>query len=299
MTDTPIVWRSLLYVPASNPRFVAKAHTRGADGVILDLEDSVPASERPAAREGLQAAVETVGQAGADVLVRINRPILDAMRDLEAAIAPGVCALKVTKVSGPGHIQLIAEAVDTLEAERGMPVGHTKFVAMVETPSALLRAAEIARAHPRVVAMVLGGEDFATEMGMEPAGDTLQQAKIQCLTAARAAGIMPLGFIGTVADYTDEDAFRETVRRSRRFGFEGGSCIHPSGVQILNEEMSPGPEQVDWAERVVAAYAEAEAAGKGAITIDGKMVDVPVAVRAQALLARHAAIKARQRAAGG
>ncbi len=291
-----IVWRSMLYVPANNQRFVAKAHARGADAVILDLEDSVPARERTAARQRLQESAETVGQSGADVIVRINRPILEAIRDLEAAVSPRIRALLVTKAASPDHVRLIAEAVSALEMERGMAVGHTRLIPMIETPAALLIAVDIARADGRVAALVLGGEDFATTMGMEPASDTLMQAKLQCLTAARAAGVMPLGFIGTVADYGDRDAFRETVRRSRRFGFEGASCIHPSGVDILNEEMSPSAEDVDWAERVVDAYATAEATGSGAITIDGKMVDVPVADRARATLARHQAIINRQRA---
>jgi len=298
MTDEDIiVWRSMLYVPANNDRFIAKAHTRGADAVILDLEDSVPASERAGARQRLQASAESAGQSGADVIVRINRPILEAMRDLEAAVSPRVRALLLTKAASPDHVRLIGEAVETLEIERGMTVGHTRLIPMIETPAALLIAVDIARADGRVAAMVLGGEDFATAMGMEPAADTLMQAKLQCLTAARAAGVMPLGFIGTVADYGDREAFRETVRWSRRFGFEGASCIHPSGVEILNQEMSPGADEIDWAERVVSAYAEAEAAGTGAITIDGKMIDVPVAARARAILARHRAIMARQRPA--
>ena len=116
------------------------------------------------------------------------------------------------------------------------------------------------------------------------------------LFAARAAGIMPLGMIGTVADYQDLDAVRDTIRRSRRFGFEGASCIHPSVVPILNEEMAPSPDEVGQAERIVEAYRKAETEGQGAIAVDGKMVDVPVAVRARALLRRHAAIQKRDKA---
>ncbi|HUN49103.1 MAG TPA: aldolase/citrate lyase family protein, partial [Stellaceae bacterium] len=153
--------------------------------------------------------------------------------------------------------------------------------------------AEIARAHPRIVAMTLGAEDFALSVGMLPEAEALFFPKQQMIIAARAAGILPLGFLGTVADFRDLDAFRATIRRSRRIGFAGASVIHPSQVAILNEEFSPAADEVAHAERVVAAYEKATAAGVGAITVDGKMIDVPVVERAQALLRRHRAIAAR------
>src|SRR5947199_7585928 len=130
------VWRSLLYVPANVPRFIDGAHKRGADGIILDLEDSVPIAERPAARRDLMASAENVARSGADVLVRINRPWRQTMLDLEAAISPRVAALKVTKVDSADHIRLIAEVVGELEVERGMAAAATQFIAMTEPPAA-------------------------------------------------------------------------------------------------------------------------------------------------------------------
>ena len=118
--------------------------------------------------------------------------------------------------------------------------------------------------------------------------------KQMAVFAARAAGIMPLGFIGTVAQYHDLDGFRQTIRRSRRLGFVGASVIHPSQVPILNEEFRPSSDEVDHARRVVAAYDTALAEGVGAVTVDGKMIDVPVVERAQLLLEREAAIAARE-----
>lgn len=295
MSDGNPLWRSLLYVPANNPKFIAKAHTRGADAIILDLEDSVPAAERPAARAELVANARSCGQAGADVLVRINRPLRAALADIEAAVSAEVCGLLITKVESAGHLRLLAELVAELETERGLAAGHTRFVPMIETPAALARALDIAGAHPRNAALVLGGEDLATEMGMVPDEETLELPKLQCLQAARAAGLVPLGFLGTVADYRDKEAFRRTIKRSKKFGFEGASVIHPGVVDVLNEEFAPSPTDVEWATRIVAAYDEAVAAGKGAISVDGKMVDVPVAVRAQRLLARHHAIEAKQK----
>jgi len=290
----PPLWRSLLYVPANNRRFIDKAHTRGADAIILDLEDSVPAVERDRARAMLAESAATAGQNGADVLVRINRPDADAGADMEAAAIPAVTALMLPKVDDAAHVRGRADAVAKLESERGMAPGQIRFVVMVESPAALFKADEIAAAHSRNTAAFLGGEDFAAAAGMVPDPDTLFLPKMMTLFAARAAGITPLGMIGTVADYKDLDTVRENIRRSRKFGFEGASCIHPSVVALLNEEMTPSPQEVDNAERVVEAYDQAEQEGLGAITVDGMMVDVPVAERARALLARHAAIRARE-----
>ena len=288
------VWRSMLFVPVTVAKYVDRAAERGADALILDLEDSVPLAEKPRGRALLQEAAAKVARNGADVVVRINRPWRQALQDIEAAVSPQVQALMLTKVESAEHVQMIAEVVGELEAERGMQAGATKFVALVETASGFLRMAEIARSHPRLVALSVGAEDFALSVGMLPEAEGLFFPKQQMIIAARAAGIVPLGFIGTVADFRDLDAFRATIRRSRRLGFAGASCIHPSQVAILNEEYRPSPEEVAQAERAVAAYDAATAAGIGAIELDGKMIDVPVVERAKQVLARHRAILARE-----
>ena len=295
------VWRSMLFVPVTQRRFVEGAARRGADAIILDLEDSVAASEKERARTLVPEAAEIVSRGGADVVVRLNRPLRMTVRDLEAVIGPGVQAVALPKAESAQHVQLIAEIIGEVEAERGMPIGTTKMLAMVETASAFFRIAEIAKAHPRLVGLNLGAEDFALSAGMLPEAEGLFMPKQMCVFAARGAGIMPLGFVGTVAEFHDLDAFRETVRRSRRLGFVGASVIHPSQVAILNEEFRPSAAEVDHARRVVAAYDEALAAGVGAVTVDGKMIDVPVVERARLLLEREDAIiarEARKRAAG-
>ena len=289
------VWRSMLYVPANVERFIESAPRRGADALIVDLEDSVPESERPRARRDLQATAARVARGGGDVVVRINRPWRQTILDLEAAIGPAVQALAVTKVDSADHVKLVAEVVSELEAERGMAVGTMQFIVLVETAAAWFRMPEIAAADRRIVALTLGGEDFALSVGMLPEPEGLFLPKQTLAIAARAAGVMPLGFIGTVADFKDLDAFRQIVRRSRRLGFLGASVIHPSQIPILNEEFGPSAEEVTSAQRIVAAYAEATAAGRGSIAVDGKMVDVPVVIRAEQLLRRHAAIEKRIR----
>lgn len=279
------VWRSLMFVPVNVDRFVSKAHTRGADAIQLDLEDSVAIADKPDARKLVQEAAETVSQAGADVVVRINQPLRMAIPDLEQSISPRVQAIAVTKVDSPGHLRLLAEAIDELEAERGMENGHTKMIAMVETAEAFLNIANIAKAHPRVVAMSLGSEDFATSIGTDPIAEVLTYPKQHGIIAARAAGITPLGLIGTVADYNDVEGMRETIRRSRRFGFQGASCVHPKIVPLLNEEFRPTPEEVASAKKIIAAFEEAVANGRASLEVDGKMIDYPVVYRAENLLA--------------
>src|SRR5947209_5761859 len=143
-------------------------------------------------------------------------------------------------------------------------------------------------------ALPRGGEDFALEMGMLPTAEALMMPKQQLAIAARSAGILPLGFIGTVADYKDLDAFRQTVRRSRRLGFRGASVIHPGQIAILNEEFAPAADEVASAKKIVAADRKSVAAGRSSISLDGKMIDVPVVLRAKHLLAIHDAIAARE-----
>ncbi len=288
------VWRSLLFVPVTAQRFVDGAARRGADAIILDLEDSVAASEKERARGLVAEAAATVSRGGADVVVRINRPLRMAVRDIEAAVGPGVAALALPKVDSADHVRLLAEIVDEVEAERGMRAGATRLIAMVETAAAFFHIAEIARAHPRLCALNLGAEDFATSAGILPEAEALSMPKQMAVFAARAAGIMPLGFIGSIAEFHDLDGFRQTIRRSRRFGFIGASVIHPSQIAILNEEFRPGREEADHARRVVAAYDRALAEGVGAVTVDGRMIDVPVVERARLLVEREQAIAARE-----
>lgn len=292
-SDAP-VWRSLLYVPVNVDKYVDKAHIRGADCIQLDLEDSVPPAEKDRARTLVEKAAGRVRRGGADVVVRINRPLSLAVRDLEASITPDVNGIACTKIDSASHVKLLDELVGELEEKRGMRVGHTRFITMIETADAFSRIDEIPRAAPRVAAMNIGGEDFALDCEMQPDEDVLLHPKQRMIIAARAAGVMPLGFIGTVAGFGDWDAFRQMVRRSRRFGFDGAGCIHPGQVKIVNEEYSPSIEEVAYARRIIELNAEAEKSGRGSFALDGKMIDIPIVVRAQKLLDRHEAIRARE-----
>ncbi|MEK6243906.1 MAG: CoA ester lyase [Pseudomonadota bacterium] len=288
------IWRSLLYVPVNVEKYVEKAHTRGADCIQLDLEDSVPASEKDKARTLVPAAAARVRRGGADVVVRINRPDAMAARDLDASICADVNGVAVTKAESPAHLRRLDDIVSRLETKRGLRAGHTRFIAMIETPAAFFEMPAIARSVPRLAAMNIGGEDFALEAGMEPTEETLLMPKQQMIFAARSGGLMPLGFIASVAGFGDWDGFRRMVRRSRQFGFMGAGCIHPGQVPIVNQEYSPSAEEAAYARRVIEANGKAEAAGRASFAIDGKMIDVPVVERARRLLARLAAIEERE-----
>lgn len=293
MTQGEPVWRSMLFVPAVNQRFVDGAAARGADAIILDLEDSIAPSQKRAARDALAGAIPIVSKGGADVLVRLNRPWRMLVRDLEAAVIPGVTALMVTKVDSPDFVQDVAGIVAELETERGLPADGIRFVILVETAAAFFRMDEIARAHPRIATIDLGAEDFALSAGIVPEPEGLLYPKQRIVFAARAAGVQPLGFVGSIAEFKDQEAFRAIVRRSRKLGFVGASCIHPLQVSVLNEEFGVEAAEVERAERMVATYDAALAAGTGAVQFEGKMIDVPVVERSRALLARARSISER------
>jgi citrate lyase subunit beta/citryl-CoA lyase len=290
---TPPVWRSILYVPGNVPKFIDKAHERGADCVLVDLEDSVTLAEKPRARAMLPETMAKVVQGGADVAVRINRPLRLAIPDIEAAVRPGLSALFITKTEGVQHLRLLDEAVSELERERGMAVGSVGFGAMFEHPRALAHIDDVAEHGPRVIAMMLGGEDFALETGSVPSDESLELPKRLVAFAAQAHGVPMIGILGTVADYSDPVSYRKSAERARRFGFSGGTCVHPGLVQALNEAFTPGADEVAHARKLIAADERAAAEGRGSFTVDGKMIDIPVIYRARRLIARHEAIERR------
>ncbi len=292
------VWRSLLIFPVTSEKFVSTAHKRGADALILDLEDSIAPSRKDEARACVATAAEIVGRSGADVLVRINSPWRLAIRDLEAVVSPRIYGLVLPKVTNAHHIHVLSEVVAELERERGMEPGTTKFIALVETAQAYSRMEEIANADPRLIAMGVGAEDFSASCGMEPDADGLFVPKMQMLILARAAGILPLGNIYSIADYSDLEGLRNAAMRARRLGFMAVICIHPAQLAVINEAYSPTSQEVEYARRVTAAAASAEAAGVGAYEVDGKMIDPPVVERARTILTRHDAIQSVNRRIG-
>ncbi|MGM8931669.1 HpcH/HpaI aldolase/citrate lyase family protein [Salinicola halophyticus] len=289
---TPI-WRSLLYVPANNERFLAKATQRGADAIILDLEDSVPVDLKTEAQRKLPETIAALAGKGPDILVRVNSSLRHCVEDIAAAVRPGVAALFLPKIASEGHLELLSGYVDEVEREQGMVMGSIALVPMIESPQALLRCESIATASKRNVAMVLGGEDLATEARFLPSAETLSGPKLRVAMAAKAAGLMALGLLDSVANIGDVAESVRLAERSSRYGFDGATCVHPSMVPILNQAFSPSAESLALARRTVTVMEAAWQAGHGAARLDGRMIDMPIYQRARNLIARHEHILSR------
>jgi len=268
--------RSLLYVPAHSERFIAKAHERGADAIVLDLEDAVPEADKTAARDRLAATVSSVTRNGAVAFVRINvgsRQRDDAL----AAARAGAYGLFLPKAGDPQALEALAGTLRAEEAALGRAA--MPFVAMIEDPSALFDARAIARMQ-RVMALSFGAEDFTAATGGTPTPEVLRHPKLMVHYAAKAEGKLSLGLLQSIADYSDLEALAAAAREAKAHGFDGATCIHPSGVAVLNGGFAPSEAERDWATRVVAAAARSDAA----FDLDGRMVDAPVVARARRLL---------------
>jgi citrate lyase subunit beta/citryl-CoA lyase len=277
-------WRSMLFVPIVNDRFIQSALKQPADAIQLDLEDSVALSQKEEARERVAEVSKLCHDQGKDVIVRVNRPWRQLVRDIECSVGPYVQALTLPKVPDAGFVKSVAEIIDEVELERGMTQGTTRLIVMVEDAEGLHNMQEIAAAHPRICGLIVGAEDLAVSMQMAVTPDTLYVPNVMAVAACRRAGIAPIGFVGSVADFADRDAFQKTVERGAALGFEGAFCIHPSQVAIANAAFAPAPEAVDRARRLIATFKEEEAKGRSACTFEGRMVDAPVVKQAQRIV---------------
>ena len=260
--------RSLLYMPASNARAIQKARDLPCDGVILDLEDSVATEAKTLARAAAMAAVGS-GFGGREVVVRCNG--LDTpwgAADLAAAAAAGPDVVLAPKVSSPAEVH----AYDRALAEAP---GRTRLWIMVETARAVLALRDIVEAasHTRLAGMVLGPNDLSTELRLKGpiARAGLRTVLFQMTVAARAHGLLALG--GTYNAIDDAQGFQADCTEEAGLGLDGKTLIHPGQIEIANAAFSPSAEELAWARAVVAAFAAPEAAGKGAIRLDGKMIE--------------------------
>jgi citrate lyase subunit beta / citryl-CoA lyase len=286
-------WRSMLFVPANSDKFLTSALKRNADAIQLDLEDACPPDLKDTTRANIGELATRASDAGFDVIVRVNRPWRMLVRDLEGCVHPNIKALTLPKVPDGGFIRAVAEVLDEVEQEKQLPNGHTRLIAMIEDADALARLDEIAQAHPRLYGMIVGAEDLAVSMRMAVDTDTLYLPNVMVVAACRRAGIVPLGFVGSVADFADQDKFRQTVQRAARLGFEGAFCIHPSQVDAANAAFSPEASAVERVRALVATFDAAMAAGQAACTFEGRMVDAPVVMQAKQLIARDDALQGR------
>jgi citrate lyase subunit beta/citryl-CoA lyase len=286
---------SLLFVPADTDRFLAKAGQRGADALILDLEDAVARTAKSAARANLAPFVSRLkADTRVPIYVRVNNEPDLLAADLAASIAAGADALLCPKVETPEQVVRLDADMRRLEDEAGRTPGAIRVVALLESPLAICNALAIARSSPRLSGLLFGTEDFGAASGIESAPEGMAMPAQLMALAAAAAGIQPLGLPGTVAEFTDLDAYRATAMKAKALGMRGSICIHPAQVPVINEVFGGTAEQADRARRLLAVFDASVAAGRGAVAHEGRMIDEPIAIRARRFLQRYDALQAQR-----
>jgi citrate lyase subunit beta/citryl-CoA lyase len=264
--------RSVLYMPGANARALEKATGLPADALILDLEDSVAPDAKQEARERVVAAVARAAEGAyghREVTVRVNAPGTPWHEaDLRAAAQAGPDAVVVPKVDSPATVHAVERALEAAGAPE-----RTAIWAMLETPRAIFGAREVAAASQRLTVLVLGTNDLAKELHAEhvPGRAPLLTALSLALLAARDTGRVILD--GVYNDVTDPDGFEAECRQGREFGFDGKTLIHPKQIEPCNRVFAPSAEEADRARRIIDAFREATAAGRGVVTVDGRMVE--------------------------
>ncbi|MFY7959658.1 MAG: HpcH/HpaI aldolase/citrate lyase family protein [Elsteraceae bacterium] len=277
-------WRSLLFIPATSERFVASAAKRGADAIILDLEDSIALDAKAAARAALAVHVPRLAGEGVTVFVRVNGGDL-AAGDIAAAAMPGVTAILIPKIESAAALRDAQRALNAAESANGLARCAIGVIALLEGPNAVLDARAIAAVGGGLIGLGFGSEDFAAAMGVRPTLDSLLVPAQMVAMAARGAGLQSFGLPGSIAGFQDLEELAALAAKARAIGFTGAVCIHPAQVPILNAAFSPSAEERAWAEAVVEAFDAALARGEAAVAVQGRMVDPPVYDQAKRLLA--------------
>ncbi len=277
-------WRSLLFIPATSERFVASAAKRGADAIILDLEDSIALEAKAAARAALAVHVPRLVGEGVTVFVRVNGGDL-AAADFTAAALPGVTAILAPKIESAVALRDAQRALNAAEHANGLTPGAIGVIALLEGPNAVLDARSIAAVGGSLIGLGFGSEDFAAAMGVRPTLESLLVPAQMVAMAARGAGVQSFGLPGSIAGFQDLDELAALAAKARAIGFTGAVCIHPAQVPILNAAFSPSAEERAWAQAVVEAFDAALARGEAAVAVQGRMVDPPVYDQAKRLLA--------------
>lgn len=265
----PARLRSALYMPGANARALAKARELPADALILDLEDAVSPAAKADARERVCAAAASGEYGTRTVTIRVNAIGTEWHdEDVRAAAKAGPDAIVVPKVQSDGDVLAVERALEAAGAG-----DETAIWAMLETPRAVLAAERIAASSPRLTVLVMGTNDLAAELYAEPGPDRapLRAALSHCVLAARAAGRSILD--GVYNDVRDAEGFAAECRQGRAWGFDGKTLIHPGQVQPCNEAFSPSQDEVEHARRVIAAFEEAQRAGAGVATVEGRLIE--------------------------
>ena len=284
--------RSLIFVPGNRANMLERALGFGADIVMVDLEDSVPPGEKAAACALAAEWTPRLRAAGRRVMIRVNA--LDTgltATELAAVVSPHLAGISIGKGGSRWDLAQVDQLLAPLEAQAGMAPGSIRVIPWIETALAIVNVYEMARASQRIAGIAFGAEDYTNDMGIVRSdfGAECYYARSAVAVAARAAGVAALD--GPFVGFRNPEGLRQDAGAARQMGYAGKFAIHPAQIDLINETFSPQPDDVAYARRVVAAWDEAAAAGRGSLSLDGRMVDVPVVKRAQNLLAVAAEIE--------
>lgn len=278
--------RSYLFVPATSGRKIEKAYGSAADAIIIDLEDAVAVSEKPAARAALATLVPALP--ARRTWIRINAVESDfCFADLQACCRVGIAGLLLPKLESAEQVRMIDWVLCSLEKAQGLPRRGIELAGIVETAAGLQRVGDIAAASPRLRRLMFGAVDLAADLGIDTGDDVgaTGHARFAIACASRAAGLEPPADTAYV-DIPNLEGLRATTMRARALGYTGKGCIHPDQIPVVNEVFTPSGTEVEWARQVVGAFETAERNGLAAIKLDGQMIDYPVVEKARLLLAR-------------
>ena len=282
---TSPILRSMLSVPGNQQRFIDKAVAVPADIISFDLEDSVAWDDKPAARDLVAGALPAFDARGRLLSVRVNG--LDTgLTELELAAVVGqsLNIINLPKVGTADDIIRIDHYLTLLEQMRGLEPGHTRIIPWIETAAAVVNAYAVCAASPRILGFTFGADDYATDSGVvrTPEAAELNYARAASANAAAAAGVVPIDTPTT--EFKDLDKFERDLIAARHLGYKGKFCIHPTQVERANRVFAPSEDELAWARKVIDAYEVGKAAGRGAIALDGEMIDDPLVDRAHQLL---------------
>ena len=271
----------MMFVPANNPGMMADAHIYGPDSIMLDLEDSVTLAEKDAARLLVYHALQSVDYGNTEMVVRIN-PLNTPFgrKDIEAVVRAGVQVIRMPKTETADEVREVEAEILRVEQRLGC-VGRTQIMAAIESALGVVNAYDIATASSRMMGIALGAEDYCANLKTQrtPSGNELQLARQTIVVAARAAGIDALDTV--YSNLNDMDTFRAEVEYIKSLGFDGKSIINPRQIEVVNEVFAPKEKDIAKARTILAAIKEAEERGSGVVSVNGKMVDKPVVIRAQ------------------
>lgn len=288
--------RTMLFTPGNNMRMIQKAGTLGADAIILDLEDAVPMADKETARIFVRDSIGDLSVKGPDVLVRVNALITGlAEEDLEWVVQKGLVGTVVPKVESKDDLVKVARLMDQQEKKKGIEPGSLALVPILETAGGVLNAYEIATASQRVIAVAFGAIDFARDMGISLSreGTELLYARSRVAMSARAAGVQAIDT--PWIDIADKEGLVQEAKMARQLGFRGKLLIHPSQIEPINTVFSPSESEVEYGKKVVEAFQRAEARGLGAISLEGKMIDIANFRQAEEVLSLAEAIAQKER----